>query len=137
SFVPFVQEAVRYVSNARPRAGEYLVGDAPQGVPPKPGIVTLEDDPPSPGPTASTGRPETTPTHVRRVAINVDPREVDPSRLTADEFQSAVTRLKDTTATELRVEARQQEDRQHLWQYVLIAMLAVLAVEGWVAGRTA
>jgi hypothetical protein len=138
SFVPFVQEAVRYVSNARPRAAEYLVGDAPQGVPPKPGIVTLEEDLPSPSATASAGRRETAPTaHARRVAINVDPREVDPSRLTADEFQSAVTRLKDTTATEVRVEARQQEDRQHLWQYVLIGMLAVLAVEGWVASRTA
>jgi hypothetical protein len=106
-------------------------------VPPKPGIVTLEDDPPSRSPTASAGRRETAPTaRARRVAINVDPREVDPSRLTADEFQSAVTRLKDTTATQVRVEARQQEDRQHVWQYVLIAMLAVLAVEGWVASRT-
>jgi hypothetical protein len=60
-----------------------------------------------------------------------------PSRLSADDFQSAVTRLKDAGASDARVEARQQEDRQHLWQYALALMAAMLVVEGLLAARTA
>ena len=73
----------------------------------------------------------------RRVAINVDPREADPARIDAAEFQAAVSRLKDNGASELRVEGAQQEERQHLWQYVLVLMFAALALEGMVASRTA
>jgi hypothetical protein len=126
TFVPFLHEAVRYLSSGRPHADEYLVGDAPAGVPREPGIATLQDR-------AGVGAPGRT----RRVAVNVDPREGDPARISADEFQSAVTRLKDVGASEARVEATQQEDRQHLWQFVLLAMLALLTLEGLVASRTA
>jgi hypothetical protein len=121
TFVPFLHEAVRYLASGRPHAGEYLVGGAPAGVPPTPGIVTLQD--------RASGR-------TRRVAVNVDPREGDPARMTPEEFQAAVTRLKDVGASEARVEATEQEDRQHLWRFVLLAMLAMLAVEGMVATRT-
>ena len=69
--------------------------------------------------------------------MNVDPREADPGRLSIDEFQSAVTRLKDAGASEARVEARQQEDRQHLWQYALVLMAGLLVAEGVLAARTA
>ncbi len=72
-----------------------------------------------------------------RVAVNVDPREADPARISVDEFQSAVTRLKDVGGLETRVEARQQEDRQHLWQYALALMVLLLAAEGLVASRVA
>jgi hypothetical protein len=48
-----------------------------------------------------------------------------------------VARLKDVGATEARVEAAQQEDRQHVWRFLLMAMLAMLAIEGVVASRTA
>ncbi len=57
--------------------------------------------------------------------------------MSVDEFQGAVTRLKEVAVSEGRVEARQQEDRQHLWTYALGLMLAVLAVESLVASRTA
>jgi hypothetical protein len=73
----------------------------------------------------------------RAIAVNVDPRESDPARLSMDDFQSAVTRLKDTGALETRGEARQQEDQQHLWQYALAAMAILLAAEGVLAARTA
>src|SRR5205823_10615435 len=73
----------------------------------------------------------------RRVAFNVDPRESDPARLTMDEFQAAVTRLKPTAGSEERIEARQQEDSQHMWQYAVALMLIALAVEGFLAARTA
>ncbi len=48
-----------------------------------------------------------------------------------------VTRLKDVGVTEARVEATEQEDRQHLWEYVLALVIAALAIEGLVASRTA
>ncbi len=69
--------------------------------------------------------------------MNVDPRESDPARLSAAEFEAAVTRLKDAGAAESSIEARQQEDRQHLWRYALGLMIAVLVLEGIVASRTA
>ena len=125
TFVPFLHEAVRYLAGGRPRAGDYLVSEVPAGVPPTPGVVTL----PEPRAGAAT-RP-------RRVAVNVDPRESDPARMSVGDFQSTVTRLKDVGASEARFEAGQQEERQHLWEYVLAMMIALLAVEGVVASRTA
>jgi aerotolerance regulator-like protein/VWA domain-containing protein len=120
SFVPFLHEAVRYLSGSRPRASEYVVADAPAGVPRRPGVHPFR------APDGTT----------RPVAVNVDPREADPARLTVQDFQSAVMPLKDLGAA-ARLEARQQEDRQHLWQYALAMMLVALACEGFLAGRTA
>ena len=73
----------------------------------------------------------------RPVAFNVDAREGDPARLTADEFQAAVTQMKPSATAEVRAESRQQEDRQHLWQYALALMVVTLMIEGGVAARTA
>ena len=124
TFVPFLHEIVRYLASPRAHAGEYLVADAPSGAPRQPGVAVLTDS----------SRPGATP---RAVAINVDPREADPARLSIEDFQSAVTRLKDVNVSEARVEARQQEDRQHLWQYALALMALLLAAEGILAARTA
>ena len=126
TFVPFLHEAVRYLSSGRPHANDYLVGDAPAGVPRKPSIATLPDRPGA----GAQGQ-------TRRVAVNVDPREGDPARISSDEFQSAVTRLKDVGVSEARLEATQQEDRQHLWRFLLMAMLGMLVLEAVVASRTA
>jgi hypothetical protein len=122
TFVPFVHEVVRYLASARAHAVDYLIGDVPPGVRPAPGIATLAS-----GPTA--GSPRT-------IAVNVDPREADPSRLSVEDFQSAVTRLKDAAGTETRGEAQEQEDQQHLWRYALAAMAVLLAAEGVLAART-
>jgi hypothetical protein len=121
TFVPFLHEAVRYLASGRSQNRDYLVGDVPAGIPATPGIVRI------PGPASQ----------FRYVAVNVDPRESDPARLSAADFEAAVTRLKDGDATESTVEARQQEDRQHLWRYALGLMIAVLVLEGVVASRTA
>jgi len=123
TFVPFLHEVVRYLASARAHASEYFVGDAPAGVKRVPGIVTVGD------PAVAAG--------TRRIAVNVDPREADPARITVEDFQSAVTRLKAAGGVEARVEARQQEDRQHLWQYALALMVLLLAGEGLLAARTA
>jgi hypothetical protein len=45
--------------------------------------------------------------------------------------------LKEEGGSEARAEARQQEDRQHLWLYALVVMLVLLAAEGLLAARTA
>ena len=123
SFVPFLNEAVRYLAGRRALRGEYLVGST--GVPRTPGIQTLvTSDAPS------TAAPD-------RVAVNVDPKEGDPARVSADDFRSAVTHLREATESGSSVAARRQEDRQHLWQYVLVMTVVVLGLEGFVASRTA
>jgi hypothetical protein len=119
TFVPFLHEVVRYLASTRAHASEYFVGDAPSGVR-RPGLASIE--------TAGVQR---------QIAVNVDPREADPARISVEDFQSAVTRLKSEGRVEERVEARQQEDRQHLWQYAMAAMAVLLAVEGLLAARTA
>jgi hypothetical protein len=121
TFVPFLHEAVRYLASGRSQHRDYLVGDTPAGIPATPGIVAV------PGPSSQ----------FRQVAVNVDPRESDPARLSAADFEAAVTRSKDGDSAESTVEARQQEDRQHLWRYALGLMIAVLVLEGVVASRTA
>ena len=105
---------------ARTQASDYLVGDVPPGVPATPGVHAIG------GPAGS-----------RRVTVNVDPREADPARMSADDFQSAVLHLTAPGAGTERAEARQQEDDQHVWQYVLALMVIALAVEGVLASRTA
>ena len=124
TFVPFVHEVVRYLASARARSADYLIGDAPAGVRRSPGIVALT------GAAAAAGG-------TRTIAVNVDPREADPARLSVEEFESAVTRLKDAGGLETRGEARDQEDRQHLWRYALAAMALLLAAESVLAARTA
>jgi hypothetical protein len=111
SFVPFVQEALRFLGGAQARTGEYLIGNAPGGVAPKPGI---------------TGE----------IVVNVDPAESDPERQTAEEFAASITTAPAPARAGARVEGRQQEEQQHVWQYVLGLMVAVLVVESLVSART-
>jgi len=113
---------VRYVANTRAHSAEYVVGAA-AGLPLTPGIATIDSGTPGAPP--------------QRVAVNVDPRESDPARISADDFQSAVARLKPAAAPAVRAEAKQQEDRQHLWQYVIALLIVTLVFEGVLAGRTA
>ena len=123
AFVPFLHEAVRYLAGERTRAQEYLVGGVPPDVPGRPGVAERM-------PSAGGGAPSL-------VAVNVDPAESDSARLTADEFQAAVTRVDDVTRGEAAVGLREQEDRQHLWQYLIVMMIAMLVLESFVGARTA
>jgi hypothetical protein len=121
TFVPFVHETIRYLSAARSRPGDYLIADVPAGVPPAPGFATI------------TGEGAAS---VSRIAVNVDPAESDPGRLTAEEFQAAITRMKDASRAEAQGDSRQREDRQHVWRYVLGLMVAMLVLESVVGART-
>jgi len=123
TFVPFLHEIVGYLASARAHASDYVIADAPAGVKKEPGIASIV--------VATQGAA------TRQIAVNVDPRESDPARISVDEFKSAVTQMKEAAGVEARVEARQQEDRQHLWQYAVALMVMLLAAEGLVAARTA
>jgi len=119
TFVPFVHESIRYLAGAQQRASDYLVADVPAGVPPVPGVA------PSPGGGGSI------------LAVNVDPAESDPARLTAEDFTSAVTTLGKGAQAGVALQNQEQEERQHIWQYGLAAMLILLALESFVAARIA
>ena len=56
--------------------------------------------------------------------------------LSQAEFDAAITSLKNAGAAEARTAEADRESRQHLWQYLLAAMMMVLAVEGVVAAKT-
>ena len=120
TFVPFLHETVRYLSNTAQRGAEYLVGEVP-----------------------CRGRRRSR-RHDRRCCRRIaDPRRQRRSagvggrshvrgRLSgvhhASEGRRGPGRSRDTAA---------RESRQHLWQYLLAAMLVALAAEGVVAGRMA
>jgi len=120
SFVPFVDRLVRYVSNAKLRGGEYLVDDVPPGVDAVPGVTTV----------GGVGGQ-------RRVVVNVNPRESDLTRMSEHDFQASVARLKQSAASDVRVELSERESGQHLWQYLMAAALLALLAEGVVAARAA
>jgi hypothetical protein len=119
TFVPFLHESLRYLTGTQ-RQAEYFVADAPAGVPPVPGVAAAA------GGGAS-----------KLIAVNVDPSELDPGRLSVDEFKGAVTPAGGGAQAGAKLQAQETEERQHIWQYVLAMMLALLVAESWVAARTA
>jgi hypothetical protein len=120
TFVPFLHESLRYLAGGEQRTPEYFVADVPAGVPPMPGVAA------APGGPAS-----------KLIAVNVDPAEMDPGRLTTDEFKAAVTTLGGGPQAGARLQAEETEERQHIWQYVLALMLIAMVAESWVAARIA
>jgi hypothetical protein len=114
AFVPFVHETLRYLAATRTSRAEYAVGELPGAAGATPGVVPL-------------GR--------RLVAVNVDPRESDPARITADTFRAGITRLNVAAAQQARAQAREREDSQRLWQYGLLLMIVSLAAEGMIGRK--
>ena len=114
AFVPFVHETLRYLAAAHVTRTEYIVGELAGAEGNKPGLMQLTD---------------------RRVAVNVDPRESDPARITADAFRAGITRLNVAAAQQARAQAREREESQRLWQYGLMLMVISLAAEGMIGRR--
>lgn len=110
AFVPFVLETVKYVAGNGPGRREYLVGDAPPGVPPVPGAYPAGED-------------------GRRVVVNVDPRESATAVMQPDAFESMVTRAAEAPTAARNRRAEALEAQQMLWRYGLILMLAALVAE--------
>jgi hypothetical protein len=119
TFVPFVHESMRYLSGGQRRVAEYVVADVPAGVAPVPGVAPI-----------GTGRSS------NLVAVNVDPAESDPGRLSPAEFRSAVATMGGAAQAGAALQAQEQEERQHIWQYVLGIMLIVMIGETYLATRT-
>jgi hypothetical protein len=111
SFVPFVLEAVRYVSGTREGASDYLVSNVPDNVSARPGVYR-------------TGH--------RLVAVNVDERESDPARVSPEEFAAMVGTLPARSTARVDLQARQAEARQSYWQYGLLLMIGALVAESLV-----
>lgn len=121
AFVPFIHETLRYLASPHTPRSEYLVGDLPGSGGAAAGVVVLN----------STGRGDAG----RRVAVNPDPRESDPARISADAFQARISRLNAAAAEQERSAASRQEDTQGLWWYGLLLMVVSLAAEGLVGRR--
>ena len=117
-FVPFLHEMMRYLVGDRVRPQEFVVGQAPADAPHEPGIATL-------GPSG------------RRVAINVDVNESDPTRVSPDGFTAAISRLSQVATVEARRDAVQDEAQQNYWRYALVLMAFILVGEGVLARRMA
>ena len=120
TFVPFVHETMRYLAGSQQRAADYLVADVPADVPAVPGVTAL------PGVKDAA-----------LFAVNVDPAESDPGRLSIDEFLGAVTTLGKGAQAGVALHNQEQEERQHIWQYGLAAMLLLMVTESVVAARIA
>jgi hypothetical protein len=114
-FVPFIHETMRYLASPRTSRTEYLVGDLQAAT--APGVINL------PAPAS------------RRIAVNVDPRESDPGRMTAETFQAGISRLNASAARTQQAAAEQREDDQFLWWYGLLLMVVSLAAEGIIGRR--
>src|SRR4030095_14765658 len=71
SFVPFAQEAARYLGARAPMVASYLVGDVPRGIAPRPGLVEADG---------------------RAIAVKVHPRERRIDRVTASVLHALETR---------------------------------------------
>jgi hypothetical protein len=122
AFVPFVHDLLRYLAAGRPLHAEYRVGEwsGPGGD--RPGVIRVGRGGPPPD--------------TRRIAINVDVRESDQSRLTPAAFVAAVPRAPEGERSASEEVQRDREREQSLWRYGLMLMLAGLVVES-VIGRRA
>jgi hypothetical protein len=114
AFVPFTQEAVRYLGARPVPASTYLVADIPAGTPARPGLTQIGS---------------------RTVAVNVDARESSLDRVTVAEFQQLVTRSSADTLPKAQRLARETEGLQNYWRYGLMLLLATLVVEAFVGSR--
>ncbi len=116
AFVPFVIEAVRYVSAPNARARDYIVGAAPPDAGARPGVYRV-------GP------------NNRLIAVNVDPREGITAKLDATEFAGRIERIETNGVSSGDVRSIHLEARQSYWRYGLLLMVAALIAESFV-GRT-
>jgi len=111
AFVPFVVEAVRYVSARPAPADEFLVARVPAGARAEPGIQQVNG---------------------RTIAVNVDARESSTGAMTQAEFLAMIDSTAADGGVRQQAKAEQAESRQSLWQYGLMLMLLTLVAESFV-----
>ncbi|CAN5755876.1 hypothetical protein BH18ACI5_BH18ACI5_20480 [soil metagenome] len=110
AFVPFVVEAVRYVSARPAPADEFLVARVPAGARAEPGIQQVNG---------------------RTIAVNVDARESSTGIMTQAEFLAMIDSTAADGGARQQAKAEQTESRQSLWQYGLMLMLLTLIAESF------
>ncbi|HIE91794.1 MAG TPA: VWA domain-containing protein [Acidobacteria bacterium] len=120
TFVPFLHETLTYLSATDTRSREFIVGDSPVGTVARteaPGVVEAGDG--------------------RRVVVNVDPRESDPTAVTPEQFAASVGTLSRAAERQERDAAGGRESGQQLWRVLLMLMIVVLVAEGLLGRRMA
>ncbi len=120
-FAPFIAETAQYLTRGARTASQFVLPDVPAAVPPMPGVHTRP---------AAAGQPASA------VVVNIDPAESDPTAGTAEVFASRVRATGRADAPRLTDEARAREEQQRLWQFGLVAMLAMLVAESLVGRVT-
>ena len=115
AFVPFTIETIRHAAGSSDRRRDYVVADAPEGVPPEPGRYEVAG---------------------RRITVNVDPRESAVAVMSAADFENLLQPAGEAPAEPVEVQAQQVEGRQNLWRYGLLLMMLALVAES-VVGRSA
>jgi hypothetical protein len=114
AFVPWAIETVRYLAQGREQRRNFTLPQVPAGLPARAGVHMLGDS---------------------VLAINADITESNPARTSPDAFLAAVTRSTEVVATRAAAAAREQEEKQRLWQIGLLVMFVALASEGLIGRR--
>lgn len=125
AFVPFIVEALGYLTAGVHSATAWALPSRPAGLEPEPGVFTVAEG----GDAGSTSGPD------QRVALNVDVRESNPASMSPEAFTAAVPRVARAAVSNAAATARAAEDEQRLWQLGLLVMLAALAGEGLIGRR--
>ena len=115
SFVPFAIETARFASAARNSGRDLTVGAIPAGFEARPGVQR---------------------NGARQVAVNVDSRESNLTRMQTDEFAGRFQTSSAPAPQATRLHARQLEGDQSYWRYGLMLMLVVLVTESFVGRVT-
>jgi len=156
-FVPFLYSILEEAGVANPAPIQYHVGDmVPLSSSGGPGAKPLTITPPD-GAAVTMSAGETNfsktlspgiytigSTPARRFAVNLDESESRTTPLPQDELErlgAPVSKPKASAAVEAKRKIRLQNDelesRQKLWRWFIVATVAVLLSEIWLAGRTA
>jgi len=114
--VPFAIETARFASAARSSSRDVTVGAVPAGLEARPGVQR---------------------SGTRQIAVNVDARESNLTRMQTDEFTARFQTSSAPAPQATRLHARQLEADQSYWRYGLMLMLVVLVAESFVGRVTA
>jgi hypothetical protein len=114
AFVPWTIETARYLSHGREQHQSFTLPHVPSGVPARAGVHVVDE---------------------RHYAVNPDVRESNPARTSPEEFITGIARTNEVTISHAAAVAREQEERQRLWQFGLLAMFVALAGEGLIGRR--
>lgn len=127
AFVPFVNEAAWWLAGNLTPPLELIAGEAALPDADRPGVV--EWTPPADEESRNGGAASLP------LAVNVDPRELDPDRIGADDFAARIERGAAEERAAQVAHARRQEAEQGWWRYGLGLMLIGLVVESLIGRR--